>query len=485
MWRLALVRRWTSLAGILVLAAAALVWGTGWSGAADPALWTEGERPAPVVVGPWVPVARADTPAVVNVSTTQTVRNPIGPDDSEEQERGDPFQDFFRHFFGDRPPSFRVHSLGSGFIIRQDGYVVTNNHVVDGASEITVRLSDGRRLAARVIGRDRKTDLALLKIDGANLPVLPLGDSDALRVGEAVMAIGNPFGLEGTVTTGIVSAKGRVIGQGPYDDFVQTDASINPGNSGGPLVNSAGQVVGVNTAILSRRGGWMGIGFAIPINQVKAILPELHATGRVTRGWLGVVVQPLTPDLAKVFHLPEARGALVAQVLRDSPAARAGLQEGDFIVGFDGRALEKESELPRLVAATPVGREVSLQVIRDRRPLTLTARIGDLPEPQEVGAAAADRVRLGVAVQALTPELAQQLGVPDRGGVVVVEVEEGSPAAEAGIEPGDIIAQANRQPVQTVADLRRALEAQDAGEPLLLQVHRKGSSLFVALRTEG
>lgn len=485
MRRAAFVRRWTFLAGILLLAAAALVWGTGRSGAAAPALWTEGERPGPAVTAPWVAVARADTPAVVNISTTQVVRNPIASDENEEPSPGDPFPDFFRHFFGDMPPSFRTHSLGSGFIIRQDGYVATNNHVVDGATEIMVRLSDGRRFAARVIGRDRKTDLALLKIGATNLPVLALGDSDALQVGEPVMAIGNPFGLEGTVTIGIVSAKERVIGQGPYDDFIQTDASINPGNSGGPLVNSAGQVVGVNTAILSRTGGSVGIGFAIPINQVKAILPELEAKGRVTRGWLGVVVQPVTPDLAKAFRLPEARGALVAQVLRDSPGARGGLQAGDVIVGFDGRALDKEGELPRFVAATPVGREVPLQVIRDRRSLTLTVRVAELPEPREVDAAAADRVRLGVAVQRLTPELAQQLGVTDRDGVVVVEVEDGSPAAEAGIEPGDIIAQANRQPVQTVADLRRALEGQDAGEPLLIQIHRKGSSLFVALRTEG
>lgn len=484
MRKLALVRRWTSLAGVLLLAAAALAWGTAWSGAAAPALWTEGERPGPAGAAPWVAVARADTPAVVNISTTQVVRNPIGSDENEGPSPGDPFPDFFRHFFGDMPPSFRTHSLGSGFIIRQDGYVVTNNHVVDGATEIMVRLSDGRRFAGRVIGRDRKTDLVLLKIEATSLPVLALSDSDALQVGEPVMAIGNPFGLEGTVTIGIVSAKERVIGQGPYDDFIQTDASINPGNSGGPLVNSAGNVVGVNTAILSRTGGSVGIGFAIPINQVKAILPQLEAKGRVTRGWLGVLIQPVTPDLAKAFRLPEARGALVAQVLRDSPAASAGLQAGDFIVGFDGRALEKESELPRLVAATPVGREVPLQVIRDRRSLALTVRVAELPEPQEVAAADADRVRLGVAVQKLTPELAQQLGVPDRGGVVVVEVKDGSPAAEAGIEPGDIIAEANRQPVQTVADLRRALEAQDAGEPLLLQLHRKGSSLFVALRTE-
>ncbi len=484
MRRAEFVRRWTFLAGVLLFAAAALAWGTSRSGAAAPALWTEGEGPGPAVTAPWVAVARADTPAVVNISTTQVVRNPSASDENEEPSPGDPFPDFFRHFFGDMPPSFRTHSLGSGFVIRQDGYVATNNHVVDGATEIMVRLSDGRRFAARVIGRDRKTDLALLKIGATNLPVLALGDSDALQVGEPVMAIGNPFGLEGTVTIGIVSAKERVIGQGPYDDFIQTDASINPGNSGGPLVNSAGQVVGVNTAILSRTGGSVGIGFAIPINQVKAILPELEAKGRVTRGWLGVLVQPVTPDLAKAFRLPEARGALVAQVLRDSPAARAGLQAGDVIVGFDGRALEKDGELPRFVAATPVGREVPLQVIRDRRSLTLTVRVAELPEPQEVAAADPDRVRLGVAVQILTPELAQQLGVPDRGGVVVVAVKDGSPAAEAGIEPGDIIAEANRQPVQTVADLRRALEAQDAGEPLLLQLHRKGSSLFVALRTE-
>jgi len=484
-----LFKPWIVLTGVVLLTAGILLLTRGGSSAAVPPLWTE--KP-PALAGsstaasstPWVAVAKADTPAVVNISTTQVVKNPMALGDQGSS--NDPFQGFFHQFFGDMPRTFRTHSLGSGFIIREDGYVVTNNHVVDGATEIAVKLSDGREFPAKIVGRDEKTDLALLKIDAKGLPVLPFGDSDKLQVGEPVMAIGNPFGLEGTVTTGIVSAEGRVIGEGPYDNFIQTDASINPGNSGGPLVNATGQVVGIDTAIFSQSGESVGIGFAIPINMAKTILPQFEAKGHVTRGWLGVSIQPVTPELAKAMQLPKEEGALVAQVLPDSPAQKAGLQAGDVIVEYDGHAIAKAEELPRLVAGTPVEQTATVKVLRDGKPLTVTAQIAQMPEPQKMAEAASPaRERLGLAVQPLTPALAKQLGLPDTSGLVVAGVKDGSPAAEAGIQPGDVIVQVNRKPTRTVAELRQALAAQKAGEPTLFQIHRKDASLFVAVTANG
>ncbi|MEJ2698685.1 MAG: Do family serine endopeptidase [Desulfuromonadales bacterium] len=300
----------------------------------------------------FVALAKELKPAVVNVSTSKVVKpkrprlpGPQSPDN-------DFFDQFFNRFFQGQPTVPRKErSLGSGFIISPDGYILTNEHVVDGADEIKVRLDDGRSFTAVVKGQDQKLDIALLKIDaGGDLPVARLGDSDALQVGEWVMAIGNPFGLSETVTVGIVSAKGRVIGAGPYDNFIQTDASINPGNSGGPLFDSQGRVVGINSAIVS---GGQGIGFAIPINAVKAILPQLKKTGHVVRGWLGVTIQPMTPQLAESFGLKEAKGALVSEVVKDSPAERAGIRRGDIIVSLQGKEVENVSDLPRLVAAIP------------------------------------------------------------------------------------------------------------------------------------
>jgi len=354
--------------------------------------------------------------------------------------------------------------------------------VVDGATEITVKLSGGRQFTAKVVGRDPKTDLALLKIDAQNLPIVAFGDSDKLQVGEPVMAIGNPFGLEGTVTTGIVSAKGRVIGEGPYDDFIQTDASINPGNSGGPLVNQAGQVVGIDTAIVSQSGGSVGIGFAIPINEAKTILPQLEAKGHVTRGWLGVSLQPMTAELAKAFKLEPGQGALVSDVMPNSPAAKAGLKTGDVITEYEGHTIAKAGDLSRLVGGTPVGQSATVRVLRDGKPLTLTAQIATLPEPQQVAEATpAGGKSLGLTVQPLTSALAKRLEVPDKAGLVVAEVADGSPAADAGIQPGDVIVEANRQPVHSVAALQKAIADQKAGEPTLLRIHRKDASLFVAI----
>src|SRR2546421_11749282 len=344
-------------------------------------LWSERtvDVAAAPAVGPnWVELVSKLKPAVVNVSTKRMearphMRSPFGS--------GDPSDQFFREF-GDQPRR-SVRSMGSGFVINANGHILTNNHVVDGTTEITVKLSDGRELSAKVVGRDPKTDLALLKVDATGLPTIALGDSSELKVGEPVMAIGNPFGLEQTVTTGIVSATGRVIGQGPYDDFVQTDASINPGNSGGPLINARGQAIGINAAIFSQTGGSVGIGFAIPVNLAKPVLTQLAAAGHVVRGYLGVTIQRVTADLAKSFGLPGAHGALVASVAEGGPAKAAGLRPGDVIVEYDGRRLERSDELPRLVAETPLGREVPLTVARDGKTLTLRATIAKLAEPQE------------------------------------------------------------------------------------------------------
>ncbi|MEW6299835.1 MAG: Do family serine endopeptidase, partial [Thermodesulfobacteriota bacterium] len=339
-------------------------------------------------------------------------------------------------FGGDVPfPGFRlpvppqmppggVHrrGSGSGFIIRSDGVILTNNHVVEDAKEITVALADKSEYTATVLGRDPKADLAVLKIEPGSkpLPVARLGDSDALRVGDWVMAIGNPFGLSNTVTAGIVSAKGRVLGAGPYDDFIQTDAPINPGNSGGPLFNERGEVVGINSAIFSRTGGNIGIGFAIPINLAKRLVPALEEHGHVTRGWLGVAIQPVTPDLAKSLRLDKAQGALVAEVTADSPAEQAGITRGDVIVAYDGKAVEDSSALPALVAATPVGETVAVEVVRHGETRTLEVTVAELADEEPVPAEPAEQKgKWGLAVRELRPEDRERRGITGREGVLV------------------------------------------------------------------
>jgi serine protease Do len=331
--------------------------------------WREegGAAQLPPALAIWVELARTVKPAVVNVSTTQRAAPRGGP------------EEFFRRFFGEPEPGPRTRqSLGSGFVVSADGYVVTNVHVVRGASEIVVRLADHSEHRARLVGSDPKTDIALLKLEATGLAMLPFGDSDRLQVGEPVMAIGNPFGLEQTVTTGIVSAKERFIGAGPYDDFIQTDASINPGNSGGPLVDSRGALVGINTAIFSQSGGSVGIGFAIPVNIAKEVLPQLRAGGRVTRGYLGVAVAPVSPDIRRALKLPPQRGAVVADVIPRSPAAAAGLAEGDVITGFQDAAIQSPNELTRRVGGTPPGTQVKLRVARRDGERTVTATLGRL-----------------------------------------------------------------------------------------------------------
>ncbi len=465
-------RRLPMVAG-LVLVLVALGAAFEYSRAATAQLWSDqpvAVAPAPVAAPNWVALAEALKPAVVNVSMKRGAQ--------PTPEAVDPF---FQQFFGRVPPRAQ-RGLGSGFVVNPDGYVVTNNHVVDGATEISVKLADGREFPGRVVGRDPRTDIALLKVEARGLPTIHLGDSAALKVGEPVMAIGNPFGLEQTVTTGIVSATGRVIGEGPYDDFIQTDASINPGNSGGPLINGRGQVVGINTAIVSRSGGSVGIGFAIPVNLAKPVVSQLAAAGHVTRGWLGVGIQPLTADLAKSFKVTGTDGALVTSVSEGSPAAKAGLKQGDVIVEYDGRPVARAGDLPRAVAETPVGRAVSLKVVRDGAPVTLTATVGRLEEPREAKAEPAPgEPALGLSGRTLTPEVAQQLGVREQRGVLVTAVHDGSRAEAAGVKEGDVISQIDHRPVASVEDLRQALRRHPAGAPVLMLVQRDGDPLWLAV----
>jgi len=430
-------------------------------------------------------LAKQLSPAVVNISTTQVSEaGPMGPGPFGEQ---DPFGEFWRRFFGGPSPRGpqRQKSLGSGFIIDRDGSILTNNHVVENAQKIVVKLADEREYEAKVVGRDQKTDIAVIKINARNnLPVASFGDSDRLEVGEWVMAIGNPFGLDHTVTAGIVSAKGRVIGQGPYDSFIQTDASINPGNSGGPLINLRGEVVGINTAIFSRTGGNIGIGFAIPINLVKELLPQLKGRGKVTRGYLGVLIQKVTPEIAESLGLEKARGALVASVSKDGPAERAGVKVGDVIVEFDGKEIKDSNDLPLVVARTAVNKAARLKVLRDKREVMLSVTVGELKE-EEVVASAAEKGDLGLTVQRVTPQVAESLGLEKAEGLVVTGVEPGSAGDEAGLRRGDVILEVDRKPVKTVAEYRKVVgEASKRGKGILFLVRRGESTLFLALKPQ-
>jgi serine protease Do len=433
------------------------------------------------------------SPSVVNISTTTAPEprpqrgpggqgGPRGPFGGE-----DPFHEFwepFERFFGPMPRQpFRQKSLGSGFIINRDGLILTNNHVIENADDIVVRLEDEKEYKAKVVGRDAKTDIAVIRIEGAaDLKPATLGDSDSLKVGEWVMAIGNPFGLEHSVTAGIVSAKGRFIGQGSYDNFIQTDAAINPGNSGGPLINLKGEVVGINTAIFSRTGGNIGIGFATPINVAKEELPELQEKGKVTRGWLGVLIQKVTPEIAESMELDDPHGALVADVMKDGPAAAAGIKVGDVIVEFDGKPVKDSNELPRMVARTAIGQSVTLKVLRGGKAEMVTVKIGELKE-EEVAAASKSMEDFGLTVQPLTPDVAESLGLgEDVKGVVVSAVEPGSPADDAGLRRGDVIVEVNQKPVKDLASYRKAMEAVGRGKNILFLVRRGDNTIFLALK---
>ncbi len=440
--------------------------------------------PPPVSLPNFVALAEHVSPSVVNISTTQEVKGGFGMPGRPGGE-DDPFREFFgpfEHFFGQPRRPFKAKSLGSGFVIDSSGYIITNNHVVENADEIVVRLSTGKEFKAKVVGRDAKTDIALIEIEGASdLQALPLGDSDALKVG-----IGNPFGLENTVTAGIVSALARHINQGPYDNFIQTDAAINPGNSGGPLLNAQGQVVGINTAIFSRGGGNIGIGFAIPISLAKEIVPQLKEKGHVTRGWLGVMIQKVTPDIAESLGLDEAKGALVADVVKGGPAEEAGIKQGDIIVEYDGKAINDSAELPLVVARTPVGKTVRVKVLRDKATQTLDVKIAELKEEETAEARGSTSEDLGMSVQTLTPDVAENLGVERNvKGVVVTNVEPGGPAAEAGLRPRDIILEVNRTPVKDVDAYRKAVRGVGKGKSVLFLVRRGDNTIFLAVKPGG
>jgi serine protease Do len=428
-------------------------------------------------------LAQSVKDSVVNISTTQVMSggaaNPFqGPDSPLRDFFGD---DFFKHFFGDVPQGrMKTHALGSGFVLDKQGLILTNNHVVEKASEIKVKLENGKEYTAKVLGRDPKTDLALIKVKpDANFPApLVLGDSDATRVGDWVMAVGNPFGLGETVTVGIISAKGRIIGAGPYDDFLQTDAAINPGNSGGPLFNMKGDVIGINTAIIAQG---QGIGFAIPISMAKELLPQLEA-GKIVRGWLGVMIQDVTPDLAKSFNLKETNGVLVSDVTQGSPATDAGFKQGDVIIRFDGKPVANAHALSRLVAATAPGTKAKVDILRDGSPMPVLVTIGTMPQsPQEANMSPEKGTTWGMAVQEITPELARGLGLnPDEGGVVIASVQPGSPAGEAGLQSGDVIKEVNRQKIKGLRDYNQGLEK--TGQSLLLLIKRGSGRIFVVLQ---
>jgi len=430
----------------------------------------------------FVSLAKKFKPVVVNISTTQAVEKvETSPGPFEEE---DAFGDFWKKFFGGPIPRGpqRQKSLGSGFLIDRDGSILTNNHVVENAEKIVVKLADEREFEAKVVGKDSKTDIAVIKINTkGNFAVPPLGDSDQLEVGEWVMAIGNPFGLDNTVTAGIVSAKGRHIGAGPYDNFIQTDASINPGNSGGPLINLSGEVVGINTAIFSRTGGNIGIGFAIPINLVKELLPQLKGKGKVTRGYLGVLIQKVTPDIAESLGMDKPRGALVANVSKDGPAERAGVKVGDVIIEFDGKEIRESNDLPIVVARTSVEKKVRLKVLRDKKELALTVAVGELKD-EEVVASAKEQGELGLTVQQVTPQIAESLGLDRAEGVVVAAVEPGSSGDDAGLRRGDVILEVDRKPVRKLADYRKAIGEGKKGKGVLFLVRRGENTLFLALK---
>jgi serine protease Do len=436
----------------------------------------------PMVPANFSDLAEKVRSGVVNIQVVKKVKNvdfgfrqlPGNPFGGQN-----PFGDFFGPFSEGNPPrSFEQQGVGSGFIMSREGYILTNNHVVEDADQIKVKLANGKEYDAKVVGRDPKTDLALVKIQGASqLHPLKLGNSDDLKVGSWVVAIGSPFGLEQTVTAGIVSAKGRVIGSGPYDDFIQTDASINPGNSGGPLINMKGEVVGINTAIIA---SGQGIGFAIPINMAKEIVPQLEEKGHVIRGWLGVSIQEVTPALAKSFNLKETKGALVAQVVSGSPAEKAGIEQGDVIVEFDGKEVKDSKELPRIVASTPVGETVTLKLLRNGKVVDRQVKIGEMEEKVEAAKAPSHK-SLGITVQNITPEIAKGLGLKKDTGVVVTGVEPGSPAANAGIQTGDVIREVNRIPVKDIDDFAQKIEKVKDQDNILLFLQRGQNNLYAAV----
>ena len=433
--------------------------------------------------------------AVVNISTTQRRTAPTDrprlPEGFEMPDlpENSPFREFFRRFFGEGEiEEFDTRSLGSGFVISQDGYIISNNHVVRDADEVIVRLSDRREYKAKVVGTDEPSDVALLKIEAEGLPVVRLGIGYELKVGEWVLAIGSPFGFDHSVTAGIVSAKGRSLPRENYVPFIQTDVAINPGNSGGPLFNLHGEVVGVNSQIFSRTGGFMGLSFAIPIDVAMDVAEQLRDTGRVSRGWLGVLIQDVTRELAESFGMARPEGALVARVLDGSPAERAGFAVGDVLLSFDAHPIERSSDLPPIVGRTRVGREVEVEILRDGQSMTLMVTTDELPDDDDVQVAAArppDEVeadRLGLVVRDLSDEERASFDVADHG-VLVGRVADG-PARRAGIREGDVILMLNNEKVSSSGDLERLVAGLPEGKAASVLIQRQGSPIFLALKPE-
>jgi serine protease Do len=440
----------------------------------------------PALQTTFAPVVQKVMPSVVNVFSSKKVRN----DRTFEPFFDDPF---FRRFFGDNfwgrpiPRERQERSLGSGVIVSPDGYILTNNHVVDDATDVKVSLSDKREFTARIVGKDSKTDLAVLKIDQSGLPTVSLGDSTKVQVGDIVLAIGNPFGVGQTVTMGVVSATGRGgLGIEEVEDFIQTDAAINPGNSGGALINASGELIGINTAILSRSGGNQGIGFAIPVNLARNVMDQIIHGGKVTRAFLGVTIQPVTADIAKAFKLGKSEGALVADVSPNSPAERAGLKAGDVITKVDGQTVADSRALQLMIGQMKPGRTVRLSVNRDGTERDVTATLGEQPSENDnsgsrAGGTSADRVLDGVSVETLTPELAREFGLSrTMKGVLVRRVDPDSAAAAAGLERGDVILEVNRHPVETVEQLNRYINESNSDSTLLF-VNRDGRTRYVVI----
>lgn len=463
---------------VLVLVVAVALVGSGLQMAA-----ASKESPVRMIPENFSDLAETVRPGVVNI---RTVINTKGGGPVFDHFPGNPFGDNrpFEGFPGPFPKGnpdrhFKQQSLGSGFVIDREGYIVTNNHVIENADEIKVKLANGKEFDARVVGGDPNTDLALIKIDDANdLVSLSMGDSDALRVGTWVVAIGSPFGLEQTVTAGIVSAKGRVIGAGPYDDFIQTDASINPGNSGGPLLNMKGEVVGINTAIMSRSGGNNGVGFAIPINMAKGIIEQLKNKGEVTRAWLGVGIQDLTPDLAAYYNIEDQKGALVTQVFNGDPAEKAGIKTNDIIIEADGKKVSSR-DLSRTIANSPVGERIPITILRDGEEKTLYVElVKRAGSPVKVGLKSSGE--LGLQSRALDPETAQQLGLPeDEKGVLVTNIQPGGKGQLAGLQRGDVIKEVNRQAVNTPQEMKKQIEKVKTGDIVQILVKRARAGLIV------
>ena len=443
------------------------------------------------------------SPAVVNISTSQKVQRAPGTQaPTPNLPEGSPFREFFEEFFdkqqkgGKKPRSRNVNSLGSGFVIDPTGIIITNNHVIEGADEIEANFPDGTKLKAEIIGRDAKTDLAVLKVNPATpLPAVPFGDSGKIRVGDWVMAIGNPFGLGGSVTLGIVSARNRNINAGPYDDFIQTDAAINRGNSGGPLFNMNGEVIGINTAIISPSGGSIGIGFSVPSATAKGVISQLREFGETRRGWLGVKIQGVGDDMVESLGLDRARGALVADVTATGPAEKAGIEPGDVITKFDNKPVEQMRDLPRLVAETPVGQDVTVEVMRKGESQEFTVKLGRLEEGEKIVAKtdAKETMKLsaevlGMKLSPLTEEMRSKFKIDkDVNGAVVTNVEPDSPAADKRLQPGDIIAEAGEQKVSSPSDVaKRVGELEGEGRSsillLVLKATRKFDPHFIALR---